>query len=352
MASRIVSSPMKYSPMTPPGLREQTAAIVLVNFSEHDAAWHDLMSSMIDPEDRVKGAAGAALRGLLGAERDHPVRWDAAREPLTAVLDGTNPFAFPTVLRVLAATEIEPAFGRQLIRGAPDLLLAYAGAEHEVTRESAIDFLKTVSGEDFGANPEAWSDWLTGSPGRFLRAGTNASAINNSARNHAPHDRRDSPAACPRCHPGLPCRRTRPGDAADRGGCRTSIPWWRSWWRSDRPTQPRMRSACGHYLEGHPAFYGSAAALMDEAGTVTASPYVYRTADGYHIRDLALPEYNIEAQEWITMPLAANASIWTPPYFDAGGGEIWMTTHSVPARDAGGIFAIVTTDLPVDAPGQ
>ena len=122
---------------------------------------------------------------------------------------------------------------------------------------------------------------------------------------------------------------------------------------AERPTDAaayaeRLRD----YLEGHPAFYGSAAALMDEAGTVTASPYVYRTADGYHIRDLALPEYNIEAQEWITMPLAANASIWTPPYFDAGGGEIWMTTHSVPARDAGGIFAIVTTDLPVDAPGQ
>ena len=65
-----------------------------------------------------------------------------------------------------------------------------------------------------------------------------------------------------------------------------------------------------------------------------------------------LPEYDIEAQEWITMPLAAIASIWTPPYFDAGGGEIWMITRSVPARDAGGIFAIVTTDLPVGAPGR
>ena len=106
------------------------------------------------------------------------------------------------------------------------------------------------------------------------------------------------------------------------------------------------------YLEGHPAFYGSAAALVDEGGTVTASPYVYRTADGYQTRDLALPEYNIEAQEWITMPLAANTSIWTPPCFDAGGGEIWMITRSFPARDAGGIFAIVTTDLPVDAPGR
>ena len=52
------------------------------------------------------------------------------------------------------------------------------------------------------------------------------------------------------------------------------------------------------------------------------------------------------------MPLAANAGVWTPPYFDAGGGEIWMITRSVPARNSDGIFAIVTTDLPVDAPGR
>ena len=75
------------------------------------------------------------------------------------------------------------------------------------------------------------------------------------------------------------------------------------------------------YLEVHPAFYGSAAALLDKAGNVTASPYVYRDDDGYHVLDLAHPDYNIEAQEWITMPLTANASIWTPPYFDAGGGR-------------------------------
>ena len=91
---------------------------------------------------------------------------------------------------------------------------------------------------------------------------------------------------------------------------------------------------------------------MDEAGTVTASPYVYRTADGYHTLDLAQPEYDIEGQEWFTMPLAANASVWTAPYFDAGGGEIWMVTRSVPARDSEGIFAVVTTDLPVDSLGR
>jgi hypothetical protein len=88
----------------------------------------------------------------------------------------------------------------------------------------------------------------------------------------------------------------------------------------------RLRS----YLDAYPAFYGSAAALLDRAGKITASPYVYRTADSYATLDLAVPSYNIESQAWVTAPLAANAGVWTAPYFDAGGGEIWMITRSVP----------------------
>ena len=106
------------------------------------------------------------------------------------------------------------------------------------------------------------------------------------------------------------------------------------------------------YLEDHPSFFGIAAALLDRSGAVTASPYVYRTADGYASLDLAAPSYNIEAQDWFTAPLAADAGVWTDPYFDAGGGEVWMVTRSVPVRDAEGIFAIITTDLAVDAPTQ
>ena len=104
------------------------------------------------------------------------------------------------------------------------------------------------------------------------------------------------------------------------------------------------------YLDAHPAFYGSAAALLDDDGRVTVSPYVYRTADGYVTLNLAVPFYNIDSQAWVTAPLAANAGVWTDPYFDAGGGEIWMVTRSVPVRDDEGIFAIITTDLPVEAP--
>ena len=104
------------------------------------------------------------------------------------------------------------------------------------------------------------------------------------------------------------------------------------------------------YLEAHPSFFGGAAALLDRSGSVITSPCVYRTADGYASTDLAVPSYNIEAQDWFAAPLAENASVWTDPYFDAGGGEVWMITCSVPVRDAEAIFAIITTDLTVDVP--
>ena len=113
-----------------------------------------------------------------------------------------------------------------------------------------------------------------------------------------------------------------------------------------------MRKRLRAYLDAHPAFYGTAAALLDQDGRVTASPYVYRTADGYVTLDLAVPYYNIELHAWVTAPLAANAGVWTAPYFDVGGGEIWMVTRSVPVRDAEGVFALITTDLTVEDPGQ
>ena len=123
---------------------------------------------------------------------------------------------------------------------------------------------------------------------------------------------------------------------------------------AERPTEAttayteRLRA----YLDAYPTFYGSAAALLDHDGKVTASPYVYRNDDGYVTLDLAMPSYNIDSQAWVTAPPAAEAGVWTDPYFDAGGGEIWMITRSVPVWDDEGIFAIITTDLPVEAPAR
>ena len=54
----------------------------------------------------------------------------------------------------------------------------------------------------------------------------------------------------------------------------------------------------------------------------------------------------------VAAALGANEGVWRAPYFDAGGGEIWMVTRSVPVRDAEGVFALITIDLPVEDPGQ
>ena len=122
---------------------------------------------------------------------------------------------------------------------------------------------------------------------------------------------------------------------------------------SDRPADAdayadRLRV----YLEAHPAFFGSGIALLDASGEVISTPYVYRTGDDYSVTDLHVPSYRVEDQDWFTGPMEADAAVWTEPYFDAGGGDIWMITRSVPLRDAGQVFAVVTTDLAVDDPNE
>ncbi len=149
------------------------------------------------------------------------------------------------------------------------------------------------------------------------------------------------------------CRSSAPGQEEMQAEVETALDVFVAELVAERPSDADAYAArLRAYVKAHSTFYGSAAALLNDSGTVMTSPYVYRSGDGLATLDLATPGYNIEAQVWFAMPLAANAGIWTAPYFDKGGGEIWMITRSVPARDDKGIFAIVTTDVPVDAPAQ
>ena len=135
------------------------ATLLLGNFIDDDTAWHGLVGSLVDAETRVRIVASSMLEGLIRQERNS-VDWSEAHGPLLALFGGTNPFAFEQTLEVLVATGVDPELGQQLARESPDLLLAYAGAKHERTREPAIAFLKAVSGEDFGTDLEAWTAWI------------------------------------------------------------------------------------------------------------------------------------------------------------------------------------------------
>ena len=111
----------------------------------------------------LEGMHEGMVEGLMTRERD-PVEWSGARSPLSAIFGGTNLPAFNSILQVLVVTDIDPEFAQELAHESPDLLLAYAGAEHGPTRIPALNFLKAISGEDFGTNLDAWRAWISGRP--------------------------------------------------------------------------------------------------------------------------------------------------------------------------------------------
>ena len=114
------------------------------------------------------------------------------------------------------------------------------------------------------------------------------------------------------------------------------------------PTDSLVTSRVVSYLERHPSyFYGSTLAVMNADSTVRLSPYWYRSGTSFTYADLAVPSYEIRTKGWFADPFAKRAAVWTEPYFDAGGGEIWMRTYSVPVIINGTIVAIATTDLAV-----
>ncbi|MBU6284114.1 cache domain-containing protein [bacterium] len=121
---------------------------------------------------------------------------------------------------------------------------------------------------------------------------------------------------------------------------------------ADPPTDAELPGRIRVYLDENTRFYGSTVTKLDAAGRAYYAPYLYRLPEGpLTEKDLAAePGYDIDSQPWLTEPIAARAGIWTEPYFDAGGGEIWMVTRSVPVFQGNRIVAVATTDVPVRAP--
>lgn len=98
-------------------------------------------------------------------------------------------------------------------------------------------------------------------------------------------------------------------------------------------------------------FFGSTVCLLNTNKQAVFSPYWYKSSLGIKYKDLTSDtSYDINKQEWLVKPIQTNSGVWSAPYFDAGGGDIWMKTYSVPVKKAGVIVAIATTDLQVEKP--
>ena len=77
-------------------------------------------------------------------------------------------------------------------------------------------------------------------------------------------------------------------------------------------------------------------------------PYVYRQNQTLVEKDLAKKDYDYTRWAWYTRPRDTHKAIWSEPYFDKGGGEVMMTTFSLPLfrKHADGEFVgVVTADV-------
>ncbi len=101
-----------------------------------------------------------------------------------------------------------------------------------------------------------------------------------------------------------------------------------------------------------PDVYGSTIAVEVHDGDPASqpfAPYYFRRDDAIAYADLASESYGYRKLPWYRGAADAQRPVWSSPYFDAGGGETWMVTYSVPfyRTQAGqrALAGVITADL-------
>ncbi len=76
------------------------------------------------------------------------------------------------------------------------------------------------------------------------------------------------------------------------------------------------------------------------------SPYSYKHDRQILSKQLGTENYQYHKMEWYTISRQTGEGHWSEPYFDEGGGEMLMSTYSLPVRDSQRkIVAIFTADV-------
>jgi GAF domain-containing protein/HAMP domain-containing protein len=77
------------------------------------------------------------------------------------------------------------------------------------------------------------------------------------------------------------------------------------------------------------------------------SPYYSRLSDTeLQFSQLGNPDYDYFKWSWYTLPKEKRRAVLSLPYFDLGGGNIWMVTWSAPFYDqAGNVKGVATADI-------
>ena len=126
---------------------------------------------------------------------------------------------------------------------------------------------------------------------------------------------------------------------------------WVAEWCLEYPDS--LRRIPQRVVSENPVVVGSTMALVPgySPNYPLYAPYVARDLETGELRmlSLATEEYDYPSAEWFTKPIELNDSYWSEPYFDENGGDILMTTFSMPVKDKNGtVAAILTADISLD----
>ncbi|MBR6371079.1 MAG: SpoIIE family protein phosphatase [Bacteroidaceae bacterium] len=126
---------------------------------------------------------------------------------------------------------------------------------------------------------------------------------------------------------------------------------WIAQWCLEVPDS--MGRVTQRIVHDNPVVVGSTVAFVpgyDKRHELFA-PYCYRESGTGEIKlkSLATTQYDYPSQEWFTKPIELDTGYWSEPYIDEGGGEMLMTTYSLPLRDSkGNVAAVITADISLD----
>ena len=134
------------------------------------------------------------------------------------------------------------------------------------------------------------------------------------------------------------------------------VPWSAAYALENAPLTPaEIRRLSRRLLADTPEVFGTAVAFEPysfDPKQLYYSPYFYRHGDEIRETMLGGANYRYFYQDWYQLPRELGKPVWTEPYFDEGGGNILMTTFSVPFfREEHGerrFAGVVTVDVSLE----
>lgn len=121
------------------------------------------------------------------------------------------------------------------------------------------------------------------------------------------------------------------------------------------PKEEELIALLKNIVTNNEEVYGSAIAFepfgFDE-NKYFYSHYVYKSKGEIVTSNLNDPKYEYFYQDWYQIPAHLEEPVWSEPYYDEGGGNVVMTTYSVPFyKTENGIkkfWGIITVDIALD----